>query len=115
MILAAVNDPFLLYSVRRAAQPAEDVFDSEYDVAKALDLGFPRVAVLCQNSLTQTQVPRMTKNADPLGVAVFFGLCKNRLRGLGRGAYGRLPRRWRRRSRRTAASRLRLRCAEGFS
>ena len=30
----------------RRAQPAEDVFHGEHDVAKALDLGFPRVAVV---------------------------------------------------------------------
>ena len=46
MILAAVRDPFLLHSVRRAALPAEDVFSSENDVSDALQLGFPRVAVI---------------------------------------------------------------------
>lgn len=46
MILAAVENPFLLHSVRRAAQLAEDVFYSEEDVAAALELGFPRVAVV---------------------------------------------------------------------
>ena len=46
MILAAIESPFLLHSVGRAAQPAEDVFFSEYDVAQALDLGFPRVTVV---------------------------------------------------------------------
>ena len=46
MILAAVNDPFLLHSVRRAALPAEDVFSAVEDVSAALELGFPRMCVV---------------------------------------------------------------------
>ncbi len=46
MILAAVENPFLLHSVRRAAFPAEDVFWRAEDVSAALQSGFPRVSVI---------------------------------------------------------------------
>ena len=64
MILAAVRDPFLLHSVRRAALPAEDVFSSENDVSDALQLGFPRVAVIERGIEGEVEGMLRTRGSD---------------------------------------------------
>jgi hypothetical protein len=64
MILAAVKDPFLLHSVRRAALPAEDVFCGVDDVSAALESGFPRVSVIERGADAVVEWALQARGAD---------------------------------------------------
>ena len=69
MILAAVKDPFLLHSVRRTAQPAEDVFCGVEDVSVALEGRLHVLTRISAEVLTPEYLSRWDA-LDPLFVRV---------------------------------------------